>query len=196
MTGLIRYDERCCAIEACHAVDEVKGIRDKALAFQHYVRQAQDLDSERKCVQIRLPAERKAGRMLKKMEKAPGGRPVEYRSPDVAGSADGPPTLAEMGILKKQSADWQQLAEVPDDRFEAALAGIGAPPSTAGILPQHAPKPDKPAPPPAPPGFVQATQAIGRFRDYAEYCLENDPEFVAAGRPWLDSFSRHLRESA
>ena len=73
MTELVRYDEMCRAIEACHAIDEVKDLRDKAMAFEHYSRQALDLESERKCIAIRLRAERRAGQLLKETEKAPRG---------------------------------------------------------------------------------------------------------------------------
>ena len=32
-----------------------------------------------------------------------------------------PPTLAEIGVSKKQSSKWQQLAELPEDKFEAEV---------------------------------------------------------------------------
>jgi hypothetical protein len=38
MLPLQRYSQMCRAIEAAHAVDEVKGIRDKALALEHYAK--------------------------------------------------------------------------------------------------------------------------------------------------------------
>jgi hypothetical protein len=44
---LVRYDTMCRAIEAAHEVDEVKDIRDKAVALEHYARQAQNTDAER-----------------------------------------------------------------------------------------------------------------------------------------------------
>ena len=60
MSDLVRYDAMCAAIDAAYEVDEVKDIRDKALAIEVYTRQAQNIEAERKAVQIRLRAERKA----------------------------------------------------------------------------------------------------------------------------------------
>lgn len=44
--ALVRYDAMCRAIDAAHKVDEVKDIRDKAIALEHYARQAQNTDAQ------------------------------------------------------------------------------------------------------------------------------------------------------
>lgn len=48
-----------------------------------------------------------AGELLAQMEKARGGRPCQgaYRSEDATGKA-----IADLGITKDQSSQWQQLA--------------------------------------------------------------------------------------
>ncbi len=51
--------------------------------------------------------------MLKKAEKNKGGEPVVS-----ADRGKAPKTLADQGITKDQSADWQKMGEVPDDEFE------------------------------------------------------------------------------
>lgn len=64
--SLVKYDAMCLAIEQAHAVDEVKDIRDRALALQAYARQAQNEELERKAATIRIRAERRAGELLRK----------------------------------------------------------------------------------------------------------------------------------
>jgi len=133
MSGeLIRYDAMCQAIAAAYEVDEVKDIRDRAIALEYYSRLAHNIEAERQCCEIRLRAERKAGELLRQTEKARAGRPPENRSHD---STDfrGSPTLADLGITKNQSSQWQRLADVPEPQFEAALVGPDKP-TTSGII--------------------------------------------------------------
>lgn len=104
--------------------DEVKDIRDKAIAIQMYARQAQNVELERQACEIRLRAERRAGQLLGEMEKAkgargnPGGQGAKVvRSDDTTAQ-----TLPEMGITRDQSSQWQKLAKVPEQEFVACKA--------------------------------------------------------------------------
>jgi len=45
---LVRYDTMCTAIAECYRVDEAKEIRDRAVAFQAYAKQALNMEAERK----------------------------------------------------------------------------------------------------------------------------------------------------
>lgn len=136
---LVRYDAMCRAIAEAHAVDEVKDIRDKALAWEMYSRQAKNTDAECYACEIRLRAERKAGQLLKAMEKNKGGgdphKPKEHRSTDTTSA-----TLLDLGVSKDQSSKWQRLADVPDDEFDAALGDKTAKPTTNGIIRATAPR--------------------------------------------------------
>lgn len=125
-TELVKYDAMCHAIDAAYEIDEVKDIRDRVAALEHYSRQAHNVEAERRCCEIRLRAERKAGALLQQMEKAPGGNP----SFTPRGSEK---TLGELGITYDQSSQWQKLASVPLEEFEAALARPHKP-TTAGII--------------------------------------------------------------
>lgn len=150
-TELVRYDAMCHAIAAAYEVDEVKDIRDKALALEVYSRQAHNTEAERQACEIRLRAERKAGQLLREMEKAKGGNP----SLTPRGSAK---TLGDLGITYDQSSNWQKLADVPDEQFETALAGE-AKPTTNGIIAAAAPKKVMPV-------ASDALWLWGRLRDF------------------------------
>jgi hypothetical protein len=125
-TQLVRYDAMCRAIAEAYAVDEVKDIRDKARAIEMYARQAQNTEAERQACEIRLRAERKCGQMLgEQLDRSGRGRPEK-----VSDEA----TLSDMRISRDQSSQWQRLAAIPADRFEADLADPMWRPTTSGLL--------------------------------------------------------------
>lgn len=63
-----------------------------------------------------LEAERKMGEMLRETERAKGVLKVGPQLPNVT---TGQPTLAELGLTKRESAEAQKLASLPDKEFEA-----------------------------------------------------------------------------
>jgi len=125
-SGLGKYDAMCEAIEKASSVGETKEIRDKAIALAAYSRQALNRDSERKCCETRIRAERRAGELLKETAKNgqrnTGGRPAKPSSKTTVKS-----THEEIGITRDQSSDWQKLAEIPSKRFEEELKRPGVP---------------------------------------------------------------------
>jgi hypothetical protein len=126
-TELIRYDAMCRAIAEAYEVDEVKDLRDKALAIEIYAKQSKNTEAERQACEVRLRAERRWGALYKASEKAKGGRPGE--NPSQAGRGK---TLDDMGVSYNQSSRWQDLAGVDDQTFEASVTKPGA--STTSIL--------------------------------------------------------------
>jgi hypothetical protein len=123
---------RCRAIAEAYAVDEVKDIRDKALALEIYARQALNVEAERQACEIRLRAERKAGHLLRQMEKATprGSNQFKEGSHDVTD----PQTLSDLGISKNQSSKWQKLAAIPTSEFEHHVCDPTTMPTTNGII--------------------------------------------------------------
>jgi hypothetical protein len=107
-------------------VDQVKDIRDKAEAMAAYARQAKDTELIQYATEIKVRAERRCGELLSHMEKRDGGDAMKARSNP---STEVPPTLADIGLTRDQSSRYQQLAAMPDDHFETAVATAKA---TAG----------------------------------------------------------------
>jgi hypothetical protein len=185
-TALVRYDTMCQAIADAYRVDEVKEIRDRAAALEHYSRQAHNVEAERQCCEIRLRAERKAGELLRQTDKAKGTRGQLSGSDSSGGRVVRPPenekTLADFGITKDQSAQWQKLAAVPEPKFEAALAAPGGKPTTAGIINVAFPKKPKPVAP-------EALWVWGRLLDFErDGLLDKDPVSV------LETMTAEMRE--
>jgi hypothetical protein len=133
-TRLVKYDAMVSAIAAAYKVDEVKDIRDQALALEMYSRLARNTEAEQQACEIRLRAERKAGKLLRRMEKAKGS----LRRGTTTLPREETPTLRDLNITKKQSSDWQKLADVPEQEFEAALADPTTKPTTSGIISANA----------------------------------------------------------
>jgi hypothetical protein len=147
-TDIVLYDRMVLAINECHQTDEVKNIRDQALALEYYARQAQDIESERKAVEIRMRAERRAGELLKEIERGKTGprvilEPAEQLSEYAKAKKDGK-------ISDDQAYRWQKLADIPEDEFEERLRDPDVIPSTSGMLkkPPSFPKPVIDIPPP------------------------------------------------
>lgn len=120
--------------------DKANDIRDKAVAMEAYFQQAKNTEAERRACEIRLRAERKAGQLLAKLRRAQGKRTDRQTS-----GHDGPKSftdqLNEHGVTGTQAKRWQALAGVPEEDFEAALAGDEQP-TTNGIIakPQKMPE--------------------------------------------------------
>jgi phage N-6-adenine-methyltransferase len=114
---LVQYNAMRAAIVKAHSVDEVKDIRDRAEALRHYAKQSgEGIEQINLVTEIKLRAERRAGELLKEMEKEKGGRPS--KTPTVVGGV----SLADMGITYNQSSNWQSIAAIPEAVFENHIA--------------------------------------------------------------------------
>jgi hypothetical protein len=162
----------CRAISEAYEVDEVKDIRDKAIAWEVYSRQAGNFEAERRACEIRLRAERKAGELSKKIDKSPGGRPAKTL-PTMGRVSTKQETLAAAGVSVRQAERWEKLADVPEEQFEAALAGPDMP-TTSGIIEAV----NAPPVTPVSTGALRLWSALCGFE--RENWLAQDPEEIMA----------------
>jgi hypothetical protein len=83
------------------------------------------VDTVNQAAEIRTLAEKQMGEFLKAMPKATGAAGTgsnQYEVRSQERTAPQPPTLAEIGITKKQSAQAQKLAEIPEEEFKERIA--------------------------------------------------------------------------
>jgi hypothetical protein len=128
-TELSRHEAAKHALAECRSVDEVKDIRDKAMAMRVYAKQASDYSLERDAMEIRLRAERRLGQMMREQPKATGTR--GQGNPDwLGGVSQTPPsepqpvTLAEAGIDKNLAKRSRSLARMTDEEFEERIKTV------------------------------------------------------------------------
>lgn len=168
--ALVKYEAMCSAIDAAYRVDEVKDVRDKALALEHYARQAKNVEAERQACEIRLRAERKAGQLTAKIDKLQGRRLLSAEEKSATKLA----VLKQNGITPKQAAQWEKLGAIPQAEFNSALKEADRP-TTAGIIRATA-EPTKPDP-----VSKEALWLWGRLNDFArDGLLDRAPRAVMA----------------
>ena len=129
MSALVKYDAACRALAEAKAVDEVKHIRDVAVAMAAYARQAKNRNAEADAVEIRMRATRRLDQLRQAQKETVGlnGGTAGKGRPQLGGvfatpPKDERPTLASQGIDKNLAKQARILGALSDERFEAAIA--------------------------------------------------------------------------
>ena len=103
------------ALAEANTIDEIKDIRDKAEAVRSYARSAAlGLQVQNHAAEVKLRAERKAGRMLHDLRLRGGDRTSDGHHDQLK--------LTDIGISQTQSKRWQKEASVPTDVFREYVA--------------------------------------------------------------------------
>jgi hypothetical protein len=96
------------------SLDEIKTIRDRAEAARTYVKAARlGLELQNRAAEVKLRAERKAGKLLASLGLRGGDRRSKRRHAALK--------LEELGISRDQSRRWQRVAAVPENEFKQFL---------------------------------------------------------------------------
>jgi hypothetical protein len=125
MTTLVIYDAACRTLAEARRVDEVKDIRDKAVAMAIYARQAKNRDLEADAIEIRMRATRKLDQLRQAqketvgLHKGGGDQRSDHRGSKNPGDR---PTLASQGIDKNLAKQARALGALSPERFEQVLA--------------------------------------------------------------------------
>jgi 16S rRNA G966 N2-methylase RsmD len=118
---LIKYDAACRAVAEAKAVDEVKEIRNAAIAMAAYAKQAKDRGMEADAAEIRLRATRRLGEMMQAQKETVGlatGREGKRKSLGLPENPSDRPTLESQGIDKNLAHEARTLGGMTEEEFE------------------------------------------------------------------------------
>lgn len=135
--ALIAVERAYLALGDALDYQENRKVQDVAVMAAALAREAKDQRLLARATELRTRAQRKAGAML--LESAAKGERHDGHGDQKSESRDTTPkpTLAQIGITKDQSAQWQKLARASPEEFEDALdttKAVTADISTAKVL--------------------------------------------------------------
>lgn len=108
--------------ERCDTVNEAKDLADRAAAAKVYAERAKlGGDMVNRAAAARLWAERRAGELLSDTPKNKGAAGI---GTSAVPKTNRTPTLADIGLTKRESSRYQALADIPAEDFEQAIEQV------------------------------------------------------------------------
>lgn len=112
-------DQAKQALSEASSFEQIKDIRDKAEAVRKYAQSASlGLDIQNRAAEVKLRAERQAGKLLSQLMLRGGDRRSKMRDHRLK--------LHDLGISRNQSTRWQIQAKVPENIFVSYVHQMSA----------------------------------------------------------------------
>ncbi len=177
------YEQAKTALASCERIDECQTWANKAEALATYAKMADDDTLRQMADKIQARAVRRMGELLKQFDGRPDNAMKQKEGTLLLTQAQ---AAENAGISEHQRKQAVRVANVPADKFEAAVESP-KPPTVTALAEMG--KQIRAVPPES---FKRATHLIGTVKRFAEFCESNDPKMVAAGV--LPSEDQELRE--
>jgi len=125
--SLVIFTKAAQMLVEADTLQKAKELKNLALTAADWAkRKGMGEDAIQHCRSYALEAERKMGEMLSQTERADGGDAMRAR---LHGVTEQPPTLSDLGLTKRESAEAQMLASIPREmrkKIKQLIAGKGA----------------------------------------------------------------------
>jgi len=119
--SLVIFTKASQMLAEADTIQKTKELKDLALTAADFAkRKGMGEEAIQYARSYALEAERKMGQLLQETERANVER--DNKKAELLGITP-PPTLAELGITKRESSDAQKLAELPDEQFQEVKEG-------------------------------------------------------------------------
>lgn len=124
--ALARLSAATQALAEARTVDEIKQIMNLAEAARLYAKKANlGLEAQNHAAEIHLDGARKAGEMLRQLEKKPGER-TDITSCNGAQGSEYRAVLEDTGTSRFDANRWQAIASLPDDVYTSHKEAVKA----------------------------------------------------------------------
>lgn len=127
--ALVKLDAATRALAEASTLEEVKQIMDIATAAKTYAKAANlGLEAQNYAAKIRLDAARKAGELLKQLERGTnnGANQHQLASTDGQKQSEYHQVLEETGTSRGTANRWQKIADLPEEVYEQQTSVLEA----------------------------------------------------------------------